>query len=111
MKCRTELERAIVALESKFVHFLELEGFLPKTVHDEILKPETLLTDDQKVVKVVYWIRHRVEGDKQSFHLLVDWFKKQGKFYQPIVRTLETEYKQQVAAQSTQCQCSKFVSY
>lgn len=90
------------------MHFLELKGFLTEPVHDKILSTDSGLTEHKKAVEVVRWITRRVGQDKQSFHTLVDWFKKHGEHYQPIVRILEAEYKKQVSAQ---CQCSKFAMH
>ena len=93
--CAQQLETALTGVESKFVYFTNEEGFITDSDHDELLNPKTLLSDADKARKLVSSIRKRVELDKESYHTLVDWFEKNGKYYAPISRILKEEYERQ----------------
>lgn len=88
-QCTSELETALMGCDRELVHFLEMEGFISSGVRDEILNPRSILTEAQKAVELVRWIRNRVDQESGSFHILVNHLKKSGKFYRPIVEKLE----------------------
>ena len=91
------------------VHFLECSGFLTEDVPDEILNPYSMLREDQKADILVKWIKRRVRRHKESYHVLVEWFKKQGEFYRPIADRLEATYKKyKEEARTERCRC-KFI--
>lgn len=94
-KYTTKLETALRSVESNLVHFLHREGFLPDSIPDEILKPKSLWTDDQKAGELVKWIKHRVKQHPPSYHKLVAELKECGEHYHPIQKLLEDEYSKQ----------------
>lgn len=91
-KCASQLETALVGLDSKLVHFLQEEGYITDDVHDRILNPASLLGRSDKASELVKWIRNRIQLHSESYHMLINWFRKNGKLYQPIVNILELEF-------------------
>lgn len=112
-KCMTNLEVALLSahVDRNLVHFLNHEGFLPENIHDELLKPASLLNDAQKAGELVKWIKNRVQQDSSSYHVLVAELKKHGKCYHPILELLENEYSKYRALvpssqqRSRKCMC------
>lgn len=90
--CIQKLETALKGVDRDLVHFLNQEGFLTGDVHDEILKPVSMLTEVQKAGELVSFIKNRVGQDAKSYHTLVAWLKEH-RHYQPIVKVLEDEYR------------------
>jgi hypothetical protein len=91
-KCASNLDTALKMLDSAFVHFLRHTGFISDNIHDEILDPQSMLTEAQRAGKLVKCIENRVSQDSASFHTLLDHFKQSGVFYEPIFKKLTTEY-------------------
>ncbi len=104
-KCTPQLETALLGLDSTLVHFLYGEGFFTDDVRDKILNPATLLSEADKAIELVKWIRNRVKQDKKSYHVLVWRFKQLGKLYQPIVAVLEAEYDSSARMQDQEGEC------
>jgi hypothetical protein len=94
-KCTQELEMAFVEVERDLVHFLLDKCLISSNVHNEVLEPCTFLNDSQKAGKLVKSIKNRVKQDPSSYHTLIDELKRRGRRYEPIVKTLEEEYKKQ----------------
>jgi hypothetical protein len=92
IKCTSDLESALQQLDKDLVHFMREKGFILDATHDEILKPQTMLTDVQRAGELVKCIRNRVEQDSSSFHTLLCYFKQGGAFYEPVVRKLTAGY-------------------
>jgi hypothetical protein len=94
-ECTLQLETALRGLERGLVHFLDGKGFFIDGAAEKILKPESLLTVEQKAGELVTWIKHRVEQDPPSYHVLLNRLKEDGKHYEPIVGVLEAEFSKQ----------------
>jgi hypothetical protein len=103
-KCTPYLEIALKGLESALVNFLNQEGFITDDVAEKIKNPVIVLTDIQKSTELTGWIKHRVELDPDSYHVLLDWIKAGGSHYKPIVKILEAEFLKHIG-DSEQC-CS-----
>lgn len=99
LSCTTALETALRGVDSDLVHFLRDEGFISDDVLDHILNPGAILDEGEDLVM---WIRSRVEQEPESYHVLVNYFILQGEPYQPIMRTLAEEYRNQRAAARSQ---------
>ncbi len=98
MSCANELETALRSIEREIVHFLHREGFITQEVHDDVLNPRSLLTDDQKAGVLVTGIRNRVELSAGSYHTLLNHLRQRGKHYASIVGILDEEYGRQKQA-------------
>jgi hypothetical protein len=90
-QCTSDLETALWQLDKDLVHFMRDEGFILDATHDEILAPQSMMTDAQRAGDLVKCIRNRVKQDSASFHLLLRYFKKRGAFYEPVVKKLTAE--------------------
>ena len=97
-KCTSHLETALKVPDRELVHFLRDEGFFSDNVHDDILNPRSMLTEDEKTGELVKWIKNRVKQDPGSFHILLHHFKQRGALYKPIVNKLSAEYRIIVAS-------------
>jgi hypothetical protein len=91
-KCTSDLETALKVLDRDLVHFMWNKGFIPNDTHDEILAPQSMMTDAQRAGDLVKCIRNRVKQDSASFHTLLCYFKESGAFYEPVVKKLTAEY-------------------
>ena len=91
-ECTPQLETALEGLDRRFVHFLQMEGFIRDDIADEIQNPKTSLTEAQKAREIVKWIKNRVRLDPPSYHVLLYGLNHSGHTYQPIVWILKTKY-------------------
>jgi hypothetical protein len=94
-ECTPQLETALRGLERGLVHFLDSKGFFIDGVTEKILKPESLLTVEEKAGELITCIKHRVRQDPPSYHVLLGRLKEGGKYYEPIVGILEAEFSKQ----------------
>jgi hypothetical protein len=93
--CTTSLETAFTGMEKEFVHFLQGEGFITEMVHNKILNPVTVLTEEDKAGEVVKWIKKRVKQDYRSYLVLLSHMTRYENRYRPILNTLGNEYVKQ----------------
>ena len=110
-KCAPMLETALVGLDSKFVHFLQEEGYITDDVHDKILNPASLMSGLDKASELVKWIRNRVQLHSESYYMLITWFRKNGKLYQPIVDILELEFNREASQGGELVRCISMAMY
>jgi hypothetical protein len=87
-KCTSDLETALYVLDRELVHFLRNKGFLPSNAHDDILAPQSMMTDVQRAGELVKCIRNRVKQESADFYILLNYFKRHGPFYEPVVKKL-----------------------
>jgi hypothetical protein len=80
-ECTPQLETALRGLERGLVQFMDRKGFFIDGAAEKVLNPEILLTAEQKAGELVSWIKHRVEQDPPSYHVLLDRLKEDGKHY------------------------------
>ena len=93
--CTPQLETALKGLDSGLVHFLNQEGFISDHVVDDVLNPQSMLTEADKAGELVKWIKNRVKKDPPSYHELLERLKQSDNLYKPIVKILEAEYARQ----------------
>lgn len=93
--CRQQLETALMGLGKKLVCFLSQKGFITDEDHEKICNPESFLSEADKAGIIAKRIVNRIQQDSDDYHKLVHWFKLAGIHYQPIVNTLDAEYKRQ----------------
>jgi hypothetical protein len=91
-KCATQLEAALEVMDRDLVHFLRDEGFITNDAHNEVLTPQSMLTEAQRAGVLAKGIDNRVRQDSKSFRILLDRFKQSGVLFEPIRRTLTDEY-------------------
>lgn len=84
-----------MGLERDFIHFLKNKCFILENVRDRALNARAHSNNVEMAGELVMWIKNRVKLDPQAYHTLVHHFRHVGKLYQPIVDTLEAEYKRQ----------------
>ncbi len=101
--CTPKLETALQVLDRKLVHFMCDQGFITDEIRDSILTPATFWSDAARASEIVKWIRNRVKQNSSYYHLLLDWFRRGGELYRPIVETVNREFiKLSVAALQSQ---------
>ena len=66
-KCTPQLETALKGLGRELVHSLCAEGFINTVTRDNILRPETMLTPEQKAGKLVGDIKDRIKLHPPSY--------------------------------------------
>ena len=103
VSCTKQLETALLGLESATVHFLHQKGFITPEVHDEVLDPRSMWTKHQKVGELVTGIRNKVKLSAEGYHTLLRYLGQRGKYYEGIVRILETEYSKQQQPSKLSC--------
>jgi hypothetical protein len=91
-RCATQLDAALEVMDQDLVHFLRDEGFITNNAHNEVLSPQSVLTEAQRAGVLAKGIDNRVRQDSKSFHILLDRFKQSGVLFKPISKTLMDEY-------------------
>ena len=106
--CDPSLQTAFRDLETKLVHFLNMNGFISDDVQSQVLNVRSVLAVNDKTQMLVEGIRRRVSQKKDSYHELVRGLSRGGVHYEPIVKKLNEEYQRQISS-STQQQDGKCV--
>ena len=90
--CTPQLEIAFKE-DRDLVHYLKKEGFIKKSLSEDVLDPKSSLTEVEKAGKLVQAVKDAVSLDHEMFHALVDQLKISGRFYKSIVKKLTEEFK------------------
>ena len=90
--CAEKLESAIRLDINEIIHYLYREGFISKTVYEEVLELKSPYSDADKATKLVLQIRGSVELDSSKYFKLVNHFRQNSKRFSGIVATLDSEY-------------------
>lgn len=91
---RDHLETLLKKPERALVNFLVNEGFIQRSVGEEVCDPKSRFTPREKAGTLVDAMVESIERDKNLFHVLVSKFNKSGKFYQSTAEKLSAEYAQ-----------------
>ena len=90
--CAEKLESAIKFDIKDITHFLYREGFISKTVQEEVLEPKSTYSDAEKATTLVIRITGSVELDSRKYFKLVNHFRQNEKYFSGILTTLDSEY-------------------
>lgn len=88
-ECISGLEEAVLQRDHELVHFLKMNDFINEREYDDIRDPQSMLSESEKSLKIVKWIRCRVKQDPNSYYTLVSYLSTHGCF-KPIVKRLES---------------------
>ena len=90
--CFSDLNNAFSNIDTETVYYLNKEGFISKSMCEQVLNQKSSLTAAEKAIQLVSSIRNRIRQSPQEYHKLVDHLEWNRKQYGCIVEALNTEY-------------------
>ena len=104
--CDPSLQMAFRDLESKLLHFLNVNGFITDDVQSQVLSVKSVLSVNDKTRMLAEGIKKRVSEKYDSYHELVRGLSRGGVHYEPIVKKLNEEYQRQISTQQQDGKCA-----